>query len=193
MNNQEINVVKFDENISKSDYESIKALYNEAFPEKERIIGTFDDFINQVNTDKRFELNLIYAVPLDDGTNQLVAFSYNLVEEDYFYGIFVAIKKEYRTKGYGKKIINYFKGNQAKNKHFFLCAEKVEDTAENKQQRINRQAFFHKLGFSVVESDIVINGVSFDFYSLNKVTHDEVDRYIYRIQNAIMPDYYEKN
>ena len=187
MNNSEIEVVIFDGNLNKTDYEILKEIYIEAFPDEERL-GSIDDLINQTKVDKRFELDLIYSDPLGKGTNQLVAFAYDLIEKDYFYGIFIAIKKEFRAKGYGKNFMNYIKENQAKNKHFFFCAEKVEDTAKNKEQRIKREAFFHKLGFSQVETDIELNGVNFDFYSLNKVTPEEVDHYLDRIQEAILPN-----
>ena len=189
MNNPDI--VKYNGNISKCDYEAIKEIYEESFPEKERT-GSIDDLINSAKEDKRFELELFYADPDEKGTKQLVAFSYSLNEKDFFYGIFIAIKKEFRSKGYGKIFLNHHKEVRAINKHFFLCAEKVEDTAENKEQRIKRSAFFHKLGFKVVETDIDLNGVMFDLYSLKEVTPEEVDHYLDKIQEAILPDYYDQ-
>ncbi len=191
MNNSEIEIVLFNGNINKTDYECLKEIYQEAFPDEEKM-GSIDDLIERTKSDKRFELYLIYSDPIENGIKQLVAFGYNLNEKDYLYGIFIAIKKEFRAKGYGKTFINYQKENQAKNKHFFLCAEKVEDTAKNNEQRIKREAFFHKLGFNQVETDIELNGVNFDFYSLNKVTPEEVDHYLDKIQETLIPDYYSK-
>jgi hypothetical protein len=191
MSNSEIEVVIFDGNINKTDYECLKGIYQEAFPDEEKL-GSIDDLMNQAKSDNRFELDLIYSDPIGNGIKQLVAFAYNLVEKDFVYGIFIAIKKELRAKGYGKTFINYTKENLIKNKHFFFCAEKVEDTAKNKEQRIKREAFFHKLGFTQVETDIELNGVNFDFYSLNKVTPEEVDHYLDKIQETLIPDYYSK-
>lgn len=188
MNNQEIEVVKYNKNITKTDYDSLKSLYEEAFPEDERIVGSMDDFINKVKSDKKFQLDLIYADPLEIGKNQLVAFSYSLNEEDYYYSIFIAIKKEFRGKGYGKKLIIYFKNNDAKNRHYFFLAEKLDDTAENKEQRIKRQLFYLKLGFKIVETDVEFNGVLFDFYSLKEITQEEIAHYLQKIQKAIMPN-----
>ncbi len=185
MNNQEIEVIRYNENISKADYELVKSLYEEAFPENERVVGTIDDFINKVKSDKRFQLDFIYADPLEKGTNQLVAFSYSFNENEFYYGIFVAIKKEYRAKGYGKKLINYVINHDAKNKHFLFCAEKLDDTAENKEQRIKRQNLYLKLGFKIIESDVELNGVLFDLYSLNEIKPDELERFYKIIIEAI--------
>ena len=185
MNNSEIEVVIYKGNLNNTDYDVLKEIYQEAFPDEEKL-GSIDDLLNQAKSDKRFELDLIYSDPIGNGIKQLVAFAYDLIEKDYFYGVFIAIKKEFRAKGYGKTFINYVKENQAKNKHFFFCAEKVEDTAKNKEQRIKREAFFHRLGFTQVETDIELNGVNFDFYSLNKVTPEEVDHYLDKIQEAIL-------
>ena len=191
MNNQEYEIVNYNENICENDIKIVNEIYNEAFPDEERD-ASLNELIDSCKSDKRFYLDIMYADPLETGKKQVVAFSYYFIDTDFIYGIYLAIKKDFRSKGYGNKFIDYLKDNYTKNKHFFLCAEKVEDIAENKEQRIKREAFFHKLGFSQVETDIELNGVNYDFYSLKKVTPEEVDHYLDKIQEAIVPDYYNE-
>ena len=55
MNNSEIEVVLFNGNINKTDYECLNEIYQEAFPDEEKM-GSIDDLIERTKSDKRFEL-----------------------------------------------------------------------------------------------------------------------------------------
>ena len=119
----------------------------------------------------------MYADPLKNGKKQIVAFSYYLEEEEFIYCIFIGVKKEFRSNGFGNIFINHFKQKITKDMNFLFLAEILDDTATNKEQRIKRRSFYHKLGFFEAEKDIEFNGVHYDFYSLNKVTDEQLDRY----------------
>ena len=184
MNNQEIEFVKLGENISESDIHTIEEIYNEAFPEKEKL-GTLEELINKTKSDNRFCLNIMYANPLENGQKQVVGFSYYLKEKEFIYLFFIAIKKEFRSNGYGNKFINFLKQNLTEDMNYIFLVEMVGDGAANKDQRIRRRSFYRRLGFFEAEEDIEFNGVHFDLFALKKISEEQIEHYLEIVEDAL--------
>ncbi len=176
MNNQEYEIVNYNENICENDIKTVNEIYYEAFPDEERD-ASLNELIDSCKSDKRFYLDIMYADPLETGKKQVVAFAYDFIDTEFDYSLFMAIKKEFRSKGYGKYFINDIKQNLETNKNIFFIAEIADDTAKNREQRIKRQKFYQNLGFYITDTCIKLLGVKYDFYSLKKVTPEEANRY----------------
>lgn len=77
---------------------------------------------------------------------------------------YLAVSSKIRSHGTGSKIIRevcrYFSGQK-----IVLLIERLDDTAENKDQRIARRRFYFKNGFT--SSDIYITGRSGNMEILN--------------------------
>ena len=185
MNNQEIEFVKLSENVSKSDISTIEEIYNDAFPEKEKL-GTLEELINKTKSDNRIYLYIMYANPLENGQKQVVGFSYHLIEKEFIYCVFIAIKKEFRSKGYGNKFLNFFKQKLTECMNYIFLVEMVEDNAANKEQRIRRRSFYSKLGFFEAEKDIEFNGVHFDLFALKKISEEQIEDYLEIVEDALL-------
>ena len=83
----------------------------------------------------------------------------NMVMVDY-----LAVSSKIRSRGTGSKILQEVCGRFSDQK-IVLLIERLDDTAENKEQRIARRRFYFKNGFT--SSDIYIAGRSGDMEILN--------------------------
>ena len=168
-------IVKYDgeaNNISPEDLEVATKLYNDSFPENERD-WSFSQILEKTKKDKRLQLLIMFADPLETGKKQVVAFDLIVVEEKFVYTIFIASQKQFGIKGYGFKLGRYVGTELAKDKFFFFIAEKVDETAENKDQRRKRQLYFHRYGLYETGFERKIGGVVFDLYAKGNATLEE--------------------
>ena len=168
-------IIKYDavaNNISQEDLDVAAKLYNESFPENERD-WSFSQILEKTKKDNRLQLLIMFADPLETGKKQVVAFDLIVVEEKFVYTIFIASQKQFGIKAYGGKLGKYVMNELAKDKFFFFIAEKVEDTAENKDQRRKRQLFFHRYGLHETGFERNIGGVVFDLYAKGNATLEE--------------------
>lgn len=177
-------IIKYNDGIGKNDIQAVNEIYEEAFPDDEKL-GTLEELINKINSDKRFCLYIMYADPLENGQRQVVAFSYHLKEKEFIYCVFIAIKKEFRSKGYGSKFINFLKQKLTEDMNYLFLVEMVEDSAINKEQRIKRQTFYRKLGFFEDEKDIEFNDVHYDLFALKKITEEQIEQYLEIVEDAL--------
>lgn len=78
--------------------------------------------------------------------------------------IFFAIEESCRGKGYGSRVLSMLK-EEMQHTPFFLCAEPLDDTADNAQERINRLQFYARNGFREVGLMVKEAGVPFTVLS----------------------------
>lgn len=74
--------------------------------------------------------------------------------------MFLAIENDCRGMGYGGKVLEMVK-EELKGKHFFLCAEPLDENAENAQERINRLQFYAHHGMGEIGLTVTEAGVPF--------------------------------
>lgn len=167
--------------ITEADLAEVSKIYQDAFPENEKD-WTMQEFIAKSEKDNRLQLLIMYADPLEKGENEVVAFDLIIVDKEYVYTIFLGSKKEYGIKGYGRKLGNYTRDILSKDKYFFFIAEKIEDTAENKEERRKRKLFFHRNKLFETGYEFEENGVIFEFYSKGEIPLEDSIRYCKTIQ-----------
>ena len=106
-------------------------------------------------------------------------------EKEFIYCVFIAIKKEFRSKGYGSKFINFLKQKLTEDMNYLFLVEMVEDSAFNKEQRIKRQTFYRRLGFFEDEKDIEFNDVHYVLFALKKITEEQIEQYLEIVEDAL--------
>ena len=135
-------------NANQKPWKEIKEIYMEAFPKAER--KPFFTVRRSVNKGKSL---LLTAMENEVLQGFVMAIPYkNMVMVDY-----LAVSSKIRSRGTGSKmmqeICRYFPGEK-----IVLLIERLDDTAENKDQRIARRRFYFKNGFT--SSNIYIGTVS---------------------------------
>lgn len=142
-------------NANQKPWKEIKEIYMEAFPKAER--KPFFTVRRSVNKGKSL---LLTAMENEVLQGFVMAIPYkNMVMVDY-----LAVSSKIRSRGTGSKmmqeICRYFSGEK-----IVLLIERLDDTAENKDQRIARRRFYFKNGFT--SSNIYITGRSGNMEILN--------------------------
>ena len=142
-------------NANQKPWKEIKEIYMEAFPKQER--KPFFTVRRSVNRGKAL---LLTAMENEVLQGFVMAIPYkNMVMVDY-----LAVSSKIRSRGTGSKmmqeICRYCPG-----KKIVWLIERLDDTAENKDQRIARRRFYFKNGFT--SSDIYIAGNSGNMEILN--------------------------
>lgn len=153
------------------DYQEIKRLYNESFPDDER--APFSLLMRKAKKadffafyeDKKW-LGLTYIVRLDR----------------LAYIFYIAITPEQRGKGYGtaamKALVEYYKDCR-----LFLALEQLDKTADNYEQRVKRHEFYKNCGLSELPYRIKEGNVIYDIMGVGgKVEPEEyralIDNYL---------------
>ena len=142
-------------NANQKPWKEIKEIYMEAFPKAER--KPFFTVRRSVNKGKSL---LLTAMENEVLQGFVMAIPYkNMVMVDY-----LAVSSKIRSRGTGSKmmqeICRYCPGEK-----IVLLIERLDDTAENKDQRIARRRFYFKNGFT--SSNIYITGRSGNMEILN--------------------------
>lgn len=124
-----------------TDFSTVKALYEESFPEVERLPWNWlimmallrqADFIAYFS-DKKF-----------------LGFTYSLKSKDAYYLMFLAISPKQQSQGYGTKILSEI-ANQAANRPVFLVIEPLDERVDNYQQRVRRLDFYSQNGYYLTD------------------------------------------
>lgn len=142
-------------NTNQKPWKEIKEIYLEAFPKSER-----KPFFTVRHSVKKGKTQLLTAI--DNGILQgfVMVIPYkNMVMVDY-----LAVSGKIRNHGIGSKIMQEV-CKRFSDKRIVLLIEKLDDNAENKEQRIARRKFYLKNGFT--SSDIYITGYSGNIEILN--------------------------
>lgn len=142
-------------NVNQKPWKEIKNIYFEAFPKSER--KPF--FILRRSVEKE-KAQLLTAMENGILYGFIVVIPYrDMVMVDY-----LAVSSKIRSQGTGSKIMQevcrFFS-----DKKIVLLIERLDDNAENKEQRIARRKFYFKNGF--ISSDIYITGHSGNMEILN--------------------------
>lgn len=136
-------------------WKKIKEIYFEAFPKSER-----KPFFAIRHSVKKGKAQLLTA--MENGILQgfVMVIPYkNMIMVDY-----LAVSGKIRSRGTGSKIIQEV-CKRFSDKKVVLLIERLDDSAENKEQRIARRKFYFKNGFT--SSDIYITGHSGNMEILN--------------------------
>ncbi len=118
------------------DISEVKLLYETAFPENER--RELIDLISEDSEGMEF-----YAFYEEDN---FIAMLSLLSYKDITHIMYLAVKEEFRGKGYGGRILSYlreFKSSQ----RIIADLERINENAPNNDQRARRNAFYVKNGY----------------------------------------------
>lgn len=141
--------------IEASQWKEVKSIYMEAFPKRER-----KPFFVLKHSVKRGKARVFTASDENGLLGFTVAIPYqNMVMVDY-----LAVSGKIRSKGTGsfimQEICRYFS-----DKKVVLLIERLDEGAENREQRIARRRFYLKNGFT--SADIFVEGAGGDMEILN--------------------------
>ncbi|MCF6437600.1 GNAT family N-acetyltransferase [Pseudoalteromonas sp. MMG022] len=125
-------------NSNDANYLKVIDLYKEAFPGAQRI-PTFVLRYKLRNGPKGF--NVLYE------NDKWVGLIYCTHYQDIVFVQFLAIAGQFRSKGYGSKVMNTMSGMYP-TKRIVLNIEQIDTRAKNYQQRVKRKAFYEKNGFT---------------------------------------------
>ena len=142
-------------NANPKPWKEIKKIYTEAFPKAER-----KPFFTVRSSVKKGKAQLLTAMENKDLQGFVMAIPYkNMVMVDY-----LAVSSKIRSRGTGSKILQEV-CRRFPDQKIVLLIEQLDDTAENKEQRIARRRFYFKNGFT--SSELFITGRSGDMEILN--------------------------
>lgn len=158
--------------VQRSQWGEIQGIYKEAFPKRERkpfflLKASLRRGKTHIYTvaEKRL-LGFVAVIPLQ-----------NMLMIDY-----LAISSKIRSRGVGGFIIEEL-CKIYKDKKIVLLIEKLDDAAENRQQRIARRNFYVKNGFT--SSGLFVNGVSGTMEVMNYGGRIEAEEYLYMQRYAL--------
>ena len=136
--------------ICQSQWNDVKNIYMEAFPKSER-----KPFFFLKRAVQKGKSEIWVASQSDVVAGFIVLIPYHdmvLVE-------YLAVSNQIRSKGTGSKILGEI-CRQYDDKRILLLIEKIDETANNLEQRIARKRFYLKNGFE--SSGVLMQGVSGD-------------------------------
>lgn len=131
--------------------EKVKTLNIEAFPEEERI--PLVELIEDADNDHSH----FFAFYEED---EFIGFAYVVTNDTVFYVAFFAIMPHLRSQGYGgviiDKLIEFYEG-----KTMVLEIERLDEEADNQDQRLARWEFYKRNGFKQSGATLDYDGLSF--------------------------------
>lgn len=136
-------------------WKEIKTIYMEAFPKRER--KPYFALRHSVKTKKAV------VMAATEG-EQVLGFIVLIPYKDMVMADYLAVSSKVRSRGTGSYIMQNV-CRQYKDKKIVLLIERLDDKAENKEQRIARRKFYLKNGFT--SSDIFITGASGEMEIMN--------------------------
>lgn len=143
-----------------------KDLYFLAFPREERRPMKVLDRLSAKN---KLQVKIIF---LDNKPIGLVVFS---LFEDILWIDYLAIDPRIRSKGLGKKVLDYFKENYA-DYRIFVEVETPDLDTDPDDEKNKRVKFYEKNGFSPCHVRARVFGCDFSLYSINgRVSYEEYE------------------
>ncbi|MGN7416038.1 GNAT family N-acetyltransferase [Paenibacillus sp. SAF-068] len=127
------------EYVNKSFHEmnSLKELYDGAFPEEEKLPMWFLLW--------KARKSYIHFVAFYDDL-QFIGFTYLIEYKDTTFIFYLAIDTKNRSKGYGSQILSKIK-EMYPNNRIILNIEVIDEAASNYEQRVSRKRFYVKNGY----------------------------------------------
>lgn len=136
-------------------WQEIKEIYLEAFPKRERK--------PLVTLRRSVEKGRALLMTAKEG-EQLLGFTVLIPYEDMVMVDYLAVSSRIRSRGTGSRLLKEV-CRQFAGKKIVLLIERLDENAENREQRIARRRFYLKNGFT--SSDLFITGASGDMEILN--------------------------
>ncbi len=141
--------------VNKDQWAEIKKIYLEAFPKRER-----KPFFSLRHSVKRGKGQIFTASENDTLMGFIMVIPYqNMVMVDY-----LAVSGAIRSRGTGSRMLQEI-CRHFSDKKIVLLIERLDEHAENSEQRFSRRKFYFKNGFT--SSNIFIKGKSGDMEILN--------------------------
>lgn len=150
--------------LKEEQWAEIKSIYMEAFPKRER-----KPFFTLKRSVKKKKAVIMTA----SEENQILGFVVLIPYKDMVMVDYLAVSSRIRSKGTGSYIMQNV-CREFSDKKIVLLIERLEDDADNRDQRIARRKFYLKNGFS--SSGIFITGASGNMEIMNygeKVTPEK--------------------
>lgn len=150
--------------LKEEQWAEIKSIYKEAFPKRER-----KPFFTLKRSVKKKKAVIMTA----SEENQILGFVVLIPYKDMVMVDYLAVSSRIRSKGTGSYIMQNV-CREFSDKKIVLLIERLEDDADNRDQRIVRRKFYLKNGFS--SSGIFITGASGNMEIMNyggKVTPEK--------------------
>ncbi len=157
------------------DKKRVKELYHEAFPKDEQV----PYFALKHFARGHVDFNAVYHGA------QFIGFVYNVLYKDIVFLFYFAIKKDVRHQGYGSQILNMMK-EKYQGYRILLNIEDIEEHSSNYLERKQRQAFYIKNGFSLLDYKVKEGGVIYQMLCYDK-QHREVSEEEYL---SLLKDYF---
>ena len=132
-----------------SEYPNVECLFNirdEAFPANERNASRD---ISPYSAENGY---VLLAFEVDTVPVGFILF--RDCGDNMYYGIYLAIGKEFRNRHYGSHVLKLVLEEYLKGKVFFGCVEALLPEAENYQQRVNRVRFYQRNGLFLLDGII---------------------------------------
>lgn len=136
-------------------WKEIKKIYMEAFPKRER-----KPFFTLKHSVKKKKAIIMTA---SEG-NQILGFVVLIPYKDMIMVDYLAVSSQIRSKGTGSYIMQNV-CREFSDKKVVLLIERLDDSSDNREQRIARRKFYLKNGFT--SSDIFITGASGNMEIMN--------------------------
>ena len=89
------------------------------------------------------------------------------------YIYFLAIKKTYRGKGYGSKVLKDIASKYSNNYRIYLLAENPDIESDNKLERISRINFYKHNGLTMSDEVVIEYGVNYRVLYFTKPVQKE--------------------
>ncbi len=141
--------------VQKNQWPEIKKIYMEAFPKRER-----KPFFALRHSVKAGKVHMMVATENHQVCGFIALVPYkNIIMVDY-----LAVSSKIRSKGTGSYMLENVR-QKFSDKNIVLLIERLDDLAENQEQRIARRKFYIKNGFT--SSNLFITGVSGDMEIMN--------------------------
>lgn len=137
-------------------YGDFSALYKEAFPKEERAPLFF------LKAKSKKKISDCFGIYDKDNFVGLLNLIYH---KDIVFVFYFAVRGDLRGKGYGSQILDALKAKFPA-RRLILTIEDPETPCDNKEQRLQRKAFYQKNGFaecgySMIEKGIVYQALSY--------------------------------
>ena len=145
----------------------LESLYIDSFPKEERI--DFNDMFSGVF--KPFKLYALYD------NNALVGMAHFNETDNFVHLNYLAVSKNYQSKGYGAYIISWLK-EKFNNKAIVVDIEELTEYADNNFYRIKRKKFYKRNGFNEGQYTFIWEGVYMTYMHTCKIDANEFMKYI---------------
>jgi len=108
-----------------------------------------------------------------------VGFTYLITDEDLTFILYLAIKDDMRSKGYGKMIVSKIK-DMYPNNRIILNIEAIDEAADNYEQRVMRKAFYLRNGFQ--QTNLLLKDSGFLYEVLINQSFVTKDEYLHLLK-----------